>query len=90
MPPETRLAPDLGAERYGAYTLVHGNRHAFRLILTFIPNNYYTKMIPRQGDINNVKTDKIVGRFLGGLDIIYTDSLKIEDGAVCLCCMSGD
>lgn len=63
-------------------------------------------MIPRQGDINNVKTDKIVGRFPCGLDIIYTDSLKHEDGAqrrlflaergtgraaaVCLCWMPGD
>ena len=30
-------------------------------------------MCQRGAYINNVKTDKIVGRFLGGLDIIYTD-----------------
>ena len=30
-------------------------------------------MTPRQGHINYVNDQQIVGRFLGGLDIIYTD-----------------
>ncbi len=42
-------------------------------------------MIPRQGHINNVNGQQIVGRMFGVLDIIYlyrqTDSLKHEDGA---------